>query len=195
MKKGENTRHTILRKAFELSYQQGYQATSVDDIINLTTVSKGSFFYHFKSKEQMGLAMIREIMYPGMKQSLVSPLYTIEDPLVSIYEMIKTILTEDPLFDSRLGCPAVNMIEEMAPLHPAFKKEIRKLTDEITATIESLLTNGEKCGKITRMGSARQAATFIITGYMGVRALGKLYGVKCYSIYLNGLKAYLEGLR
>lgn len=70
MSKAAETRLTILQKAFYLIYRKGYQATSIDDIIATTQVTKGAFFYHFKSKDEMGLAMIREIMYPGMQQPI-----------------------------------------------------------------------------------------------------------------------------
>ncbi len=48
MKKAEVTRLNILQKAFELIYVNGYQTTSIDQIIATTQVTKGAFFYHFK---------------------------------------------------------------------------------------------------------------------------------------------------
>jgi TetR/AcrR family transcriptional regulator, transcriptional repressor for nem operon len=65
--KAATTRLGILQKAFDLIYQRGFQATSIDDILATTQVTKGAFFYHFKNKEEMGLALINEVMYPGMK--------------------------------------------------------------------------------------------------------------------------------
>ena len=61
MKKAEATRLMILQKAFELIYVKGYQTTSIDDIIATTKVTKGAFYYHFKTKDEMGLAIINEI--------------------------------------------------------------------------------------------------------------------------------------
>lgn len=66
MKKAEATRMAILEKAFDLIYKQGYQATSIDDIIATTRLTKGAFFYHFKNKDEMGIAVINEVMYNGM---------------------------------------------------------------------------------------------------------------------------------
>jgi TetR/AcrR family transcriptional repressor of nem operon len=62
MKKAATTRLTILQKAFELIYVKGYQTTSIDDIIATTQVTKGAFYYHFKNKDEMGLAIINEIL-------------------------------------------------------------------------------------------------------------------------------------
>ncbi|WP_271765311.1 TetR/AcrR family transcriptional regulator [Aquimarina algiphila] len=194
MKKGEYTRHTILEKAFEISYKKGYQSTSVDDIIALTSVSKGSFFYHFKNKDEMGLAMINEIMYPGMYKALVIPLNENKPATQSIYDMIKSILIEDPAFDPRYGCPAVNIIEEMAPLNASFNKALSRLIDEMQNTLEEVLTRGKKAGQICKELNVKESSVFIITSYMGIRNLGKLYGVDCYQVYLKELKRYLSSI-
>ena len=60
MSKAAAIRHTILHQAFELIYQNGFHATSINTIIATTQVTKGALFYHFKTKEDMGLALINE---------------------------------------------------------------------------------------------------------------------------------------
>ncbi|MEO1031010.1 MAG: TetR/AcrR family transcriptional regulator [Bacteroidota bacterium] len=194
MNKGQQTRLNILQKAFELSYQKGYQATSADDIIHFTTVTKGSFFYHFKNKEEMGLAMINEVMLPGMHNSLIKPLEENDTSKMVIFKMMKSILLEDPHFDPRYGCPAVNIIEEMAPLNNSFNKAITKLIDEVLAKLEEVINIGIEKGEIDASTNPKQTANFIMSGYMGVRTLGKLYGVKSYDIYLKELKKYITSL-
>jgi TetR/AcrR family transcriptional repressor of nem operon len=70
MSKAANTRITILQKAFELIYSKGYQTTSIDDIIATTQVTKGAFYYHFKTKDEMGVAIIEEILKPTMLEAV-----------------------------------------------------------------------------------------------------------------------------
>ena len=64
MNKAQHTRQMILEKAFLMIYQNGYQSTSIDKIIETTDLTKGAFYYHFKNKETMGLAVIEEIIFP-----------------------------------------------------------------------------------------------------------------------------------
>lgn len=52
-KEGEIRRKELLDAALELFYEQGYDATSINDIIKKVGVTKGSFYYHFKSKEEV----------------------------------------------------------------------------------------------------------------------------------------------
>ena len=62
MSKAAATRHDILEKAFQIIYTKGYQTTSVDEIIAATKVTKGAFYYHFRNKDEMGVAIINEIV-------------------------------------------------------------------------------------------------------------------------------------
>jgi AcrR family transcriptional regulator len=71
MKKSAATRLMILEKAFELIYAKGYQTTSIDDIIATTKVTKGAFYYHFKTKDEMGLAIINELVKPQLTSGFI----------------------------------------------------------------------------------------------------------------------------
>ncbi|MED1723943.1 TetR family transcriptional regulator C-terminal domain-containing protein [Brevibacillus parabrevis] len=57
---GEKTKQHIAEKATELFSQKGYLATSIEDICQATGVSKGSLYYHFKSKEYLFLYLLEK---------------------------------------------------------------------------------------------------------------------------------------
>ena len=52
MKKGERTKQALLQIAYNLFISRGYENTSVDDIIKAADIAKGTYYYHFESKEQ-----------------------------------------------------------------------------------------------------------------------------------------------
>src|SRR5476649_1184136 len=56
--RSEATRLKMLDAASDIIRTQGYAATTVDDICAAAGVTKGSFFHHFPSKEQLGIAAI-----------------------------------------------------------------------------------------------------------------------------------------
>ncbi len=58
MKKGERTKQTLLQIAYGLFISRGYENTSVDDIIEAAGIAKGTYYYHFESKEQTLEAVI-----------------------------------------------------------------------------------------------------------------------------------------
>lgn len=196
MTKATNTRLSILQKAFELIYANGYQATSIDEIIATTKVTKGAFFYHFKNKEEMGLAVIKEVMYVAMYPVLVEPLLRSNDPVKDIYQMMKELLLADPFMQVKYGCPANNLMQEMAPLNADFAKALSLLVDEWDKALQASVNNGRRAGLIRKDVNAKQVANFIMTGYGGVRTMGRLYGTtEPYKIYLKELKRYLESMR
>ena len=53
MKKGEKRRQMLLEIAYDLFIRNGYENTSVDDIITAAQIAKGTYYYYFESKEQM----------------------------------------------------------------------------------------------------------------------------------------------
>lgn len=58
--KGQTKRLFILEKAEELFIQRGYSATSMEDLVQYSGVSKGSIYYYFKSKEELFLNLIEK---------------------------------------------------------------------------------------------------------------------------------------
>src|SRR5690349_5519205 len=121
MSKAAATRLNILQQAFALIYRKGYQSTSIDEIIATTEVTKGAFFYHFKTKEEMGLAIINELMYTNMIPLLDNYLNRPGSVKKNIFQLFEGLLLDDKFFKVEYGCPTVNMVEEMVPVNPTFR--------------------------------------------------------------------------
>lgn len=194
MSKAAATRLNILQKAFELVYKNGYRTTSVDEIIATTQVTKGAFFYHFKNKDEMGIAMINEVMYPGLYNDMVIPLVNSSEPITEIYASMHALLLENPFFIVKYGCPAINLVEEMASYNDTFKAALGRLTSQWQEAIATALEKGKTAGKIRQDVDTAQVAQFILSGYGGIRNLGKIYGKEIYTGHLNQLKNYLDNL-
>lgn len=192
--KAAATRLNILQKAFDLVYRNGYRTTSVDDIIATTAVTKGAFFYHFKSKDEMGLAMINEVMLPGMTKAMTEPLISADDPVTELYAMMHGLLLESPFFSVKYGCPAINLIDEMAAQDNAFATALSALTNQWRDAIVTCLENGKTTGNINKNSDTRAVALYIMSGYGGIRNLGKIYGSECYNSFLIEFKKYLHTL-
>lgn len=195
MGKAAVTRLTILQKAFELIYINGYQSTSIDDIIATTKVTKGAFFYHFKNKEEMGLAVINEMMEQTMGKMLLEPLLSSENPLNAIYEMMEYLLIQDPYLQIKYGCPTNNLIQEMAPLNEKFSDALSIIMNQMLLAIENAIERAKNLGLVKASIDSKEVAIFVTSGYGGIRNLGKLYGTNdYYQAYLKALKSYFESL-
>ncbi len=195
MTKASATRHTILEKAFEIIYTKGYQTTSIDEIIATTKVTKGAFYYHFKTKDEMGLAIINEIVKPTMQEAFIKPLQDAENPIKEIYDMTRALLLENPFLKVEYGCPAGNLTQEMTPWNVEFGNALSELVLEWQQTMENSIKSGKANGTVRENVNPHQVAYFIMSSYWGIRNFGKVYNsVDCYHSYLKELKIYLNNL-
>jgi TetR/AcrR family transcriptional repressor of nem operon len=196
MKKAEATRLSILQKSFELIYVKGYQTTSIDDILATTQVTKGAFYYHFKNKDEMGLAIINELLKPAFANTFLSPLQTDGNPVKTIYDMMYELLMKNEFIKVEYGCPASNFTQEMAPWHKDFTIALNDLSEEWKNGIIQSIKKGKKNGDIRADVKPEQVALFIMSGYWGIRNIGKLNNSRSvYLIFLKQLKDYLNSLR
>ncbi|WP_449398131.1 TetR/AcrR family transcriptional regulator [Chryseobacterium wanjuense] len=196
MKKSEATRLTILQKAFELIYENGYQTTSVDEIIATTQVTKGAFYYHFKTKDEMGLAIIRELMMPNFKNTFIEPFQNSVNPLDTIYNLMYNLLMENESLKVEYGCPASNFTQEMAPWNIDFTKALNELSLQWEKAMIDSIEKGKINGVIKSSVNAKEVAVFTLSGYWGIRNLGKLENSKSvYLVYLKGLNSYFDSLK
>ncbi|MDH5648311.1 MAG: TetR/AcrR family transcriptional regulator [Gammaproteobacteria bacterium] len=56
---GSATRDKILDTTLELVLQSGFGSTSIDSLIDRAGITKGAFFYHFKNKQELALALVK----------------------------------------------------------------------------------------------------------------------------------------
>ena len=57
MKKGEESRQRLIECAAELFWKNGYSATGISEILKQTGLPKGSFYFYFKSKDDLATAV------------------------------------------------------------------------------------------------------------------------------------------
>ena len=91
IKKKDSTRHKIIAAAWELFYEKGYNATTVDDIIELSGTSKGSFYYNFNAKDELldTLASVLDDYYETLDGNMDPSMNSFEKLLYLNYEVHK----------------------------------------------------------------------------------------------------------
>src|ERR1700743_3465397 len=74
-------RSRLLDAAMQMIREQGYSATTVDDICGAAGVTKGAFFHHFKSKEDLGVAAAAHFSQMAEQLFGAAPYRELADPL------------------------------------------------------------------------------------------------------------------
>jgi hypothetical protein len=106
------------------------------------------------------------------------------------------LLMKNEFIKVEYGCPASNFTQEMAPWHKDFTIALNDLSEEWKNGIIQAIKKGKKNGDIRAEVKPEQVAVFIMSGYWGIRNIGKLNNSKSvYLIYLKQLKDYLNSLQ
>lgn len=87
----ENTREKILDAAQALILNKGYAGTSIDMVLAKTSLTKGAFFYHFKSKTDLAHALIERYAQQDhrlMTQSVARAEKLSRDPLQQVLILV-----------------------------------------------------------------------------------------------------------
>lgn len=69
IKEGEVRKREILEVSRELFVKKGYDHTSVNDILKIVDIAKGTFYYYFASKEEVLEAIILDIVDEGARRA------------------------------------------------------------------------------------------------------------------------------
>src|SRR6202171_3243209 len=90
--KGAATRDQILDAASRLIHLQGYHCTSLDDVLRESGVGKGNFYYHFKSKEELGYAIIDRLV-GGFVERTLEPAFADPEanPIAQIHGLLDRV--------------------------------------------------------------------------------------------------------
>lgn len=88
--KREATRQEILTAAADLFKTKGYESTSVDDIALAADVAKGTFYYHFKAKEDLVLAL-QEVELNIAAEKVNTRMEKGDSPLTILLDFLTTV--------------------------------------------------------------------------------------------------------
>src|ERR1051325_6377439 len=128
--KGAATRDQILNAAARLIHIQGYHSTSRDDVLRESGVGKGNFYYYFKSKEDLGYAIIDRITRGFVERSL-GPSFQDEtaDPVGQIRAFLDRVLEAQRQRNCVGGCVMGNLASELSDVHEGFRQRLASLFD------------------------------------------------------------------
>jgi len=89
--RGQKTQVELLHAAGRLFAQYGYFATSTSDILDAVGLSKGAFYYHFKSKEDLAAAVLCQSR-DDYETILFAPVRRIDDPGQRLRQALRGLL-------------------------------------------------------------------------------------------------------
>ena len=117
--KRTKTKDKLLDVAQVLFLNRGFSATSVDEICRKAAVTKGGFFYYFKSKEDLGKAVLNRFCETSKSYMLeVGCCKKRPDPLERVFANLDCVVDYTKGSANYKGCLIVTFAQEMSGSHP-----------------------------------------------------------------------------
>jgi TetR/AcrR family transcriptional repressor of nem operon len=111
----------ILDAAMQVIRSKGYSAATVDDVCATAGLTKGGFFHHFKSKEDLAIAAAAHFAQMADRQFSNAPFTHLSDPLdrlMGYIDLRRSILKGNiPDYTCLLG----TMVQETYETHPSIR--------------------------------------------------------------------------
>lgn len=171
--KGQETQSHILKESRRLFTVQGFQNTSISQVIVATGVKKGNLYYHFPSKEALGLAVLidaRDEFFTILEDSLSG-----ENPMLKILNSCNTILGMMQQSNFVGGCLFGNTALEMTDSNSSFGKVIQEVFLRWTELIEQELLQASKDNIPVPPVSPAALATSVVAILEGGIMLSRVY--------------------
>ena len=135
----KDRRSQIIDAAAALIRRNGYTQTSVEDVIREARLcGKGHFYHYFKSKEELGYAVLQRQFELFAERGLSILRDPMADPLDRLNRFIDAVVVAQGERDCP-GCPFANLAGEMADVHEGFRRQIETVFERWTEQTQALL--------------------------------------------------------
>lgn len=160
LKNAESPKTRLIRAAADLIYRQGWNGTGINQILAHADVPKGSFYYYFDSKEDLGVAIVEH------RNEALRTIYgsTLLNESLCGRLALEAFFDEQVRFqrDSswKFGCPVGNLSSEVAASVTDVKiaKACRRAMDELVDALEAAIKRGQGDGSLRTESDARTMA-------------------------------------
>ncbi len=184
---GQATREAIVEAADRLFYQHGFENTSFSAIADTVKISRGNFYYHFKTKDEILDAVI-ELRLANTKKMLKQW----EDEGVRPEDRIRSfihILIQNQTKIMEYGCPVGTLTAELAKLNHHSKAEANKLFTLFRTWLRKQFT------LLGYKEDADRLAMHLLALSQGVATLANAFHNECFVKYEVGqMDAWLDGV-
>ena len=164
-----------MRAATRLMHVGGYQNTSLDDVLRESGVSKGNFYYHFRSKEDLGYAILDQIIASFLERTLEPCFIDPDTPhLVQIRCFLDKVLEAQRQRKCVGGCAMGNLASELSDVHEGFRARLASVFTAWRARLTVALREAQERGEVVAACEPESVGHFLVAGLEGAILLSKV---------------------
>lgn len=160
-RKQSNTKDKIVEAASGLFFEQGYQATTIDDVIDRSGVSRPTLYAHFAGKEELGITYLREHRQSELEllKEAVRKEKTSKGRFLSVMKLVE----KTQMSSEFRGCRFFNMISETANCENPMAQEARRYVDGFREVVRDVVLELQASDpKYKKLDVVRTADTYYL---------------------------------
>ncbi len=152
-------------------WSQGYDGTSMSDLLTATQLHKGSLYKAFGDKRSLYITALKRYMefVHDMLSKVLSANPTVRGGLRQWFQVMITRRTDISI----KGCFAANASAEMAPRDPEIAHLLRDFTARLTAKFQRAIESGKDTGELAADIDSKVTAEHLTITMFGIHVVGK----------------------
>jgi TetR/AcrR family transcriptional repressor of nem operon len=190
-------KENIIHESLRLFSLKGFLGTSLQDILSEAGTSKGGFYNHFQSKEDLFYYVLCEARRIWRNKNLAG-LEEIDDPVGKITKLLQNF-KDQYLKDSENfpgGCVFITLSVELNDQRPHLSQEITKGFVGLKNMIHRLLEQGKETGRLNNNIDSNAVTEILFAGMLGASVIfGIDKSAESLEQSINALISYVESLK
>jgi TetR/AcrR family transcriptional regulator, transcriptional repressor for nem operon len=170
---GKNAREAILAAATRLMGVHGYRNTSLDDVLRESGVGKGNFYHYFRSKEELGYAILDQFIeaFQGTLHPCFSDAAKPIGQIRCFLDRVREIQRERNCVG---GCPLGNLAAELSDLHEGFRERLNAVFSAWRERLTRAVRDAQEQGDVRTDCRPEAVAHFLVASLEGAMLMTKL---------------------
>ena len=164
---------TVLEKAMQVFWKKGYEATSVQDLVEAMGINRGSLYDTFCDKRQLFLSAIAHYSETFIQQA-VDRLQTPGAARQAIIDYFENLVQCIEAASPCQGCLMTNTIVEFSPHDPEVANYLKQTLLKLEDAFYTALVRAKDRGEIPADAQLRTLARYLTASVQGLQVISKV---------------------
>lgn len=195
MRKGERTRHRIVRRAAGIFNRKGYEGAAISDVMEATGLEKGGIYRHFDSKDELALQAFEYAVHLVNSHYLqaIRSATSAPERLKAVVEAFSQLQHGSPIAG---GCPIMNTAIDSDDGHPRLRRRARQAVETWHDMLSQVVARGIERGEVRADVLPEEVATALISLMEGGLMMARITDDDAhYARVLTSLHSLIDDLR
>jgi TetR/AcrR family transcriptional repressor of nem operon len=167
------TRERIIRAGMDLFRKRGFHNTSLAQILERAAITKGGFYFYFRSKDELGFAVL-DFVKNFWNENVIAAVAHEPDARSRIHRMVEimTQMNRGEIFHG--SALLAVLMAEMMETNSEFSEEIKKIQSDWQKSMVDILEEGKREGILRKNTDSNALALVLIACCQGTTMIGHL---------------------